>query len=104
MGAYREELGLTESGQPLQCAAAPGNGTPRGDRRRGNAMWYYDPDHPLRRLFAGLTEQTFMATCGGGDPPLVDYLSTLLSRFVHMDAVYRLRNAEGKQLGEVVDM
>ena len=22
-------------------------------------MWYFNPDHPLRRLFAGITEQTF---------------------------------------------
>jgi len=67
-------------------------------------MWYYNPDHPLRRLFAGLTEQTLMTTLGVGDPPLVDYLSTLLSRFVHIDAIYRLRDAEGKKLAEVVDM
>ena len=67
-------------------------------------MWYYNPDHPLRRHFAGLTEQTFLSTLGVGDPPLVDYLSTLLSRFVHMDAIFRLRDATGKQLGEVVDM
>ncbi len=67
-------------------------------------MWYYDPDHPLRRLFAGLTEQTLMATLGVGDPPLVDYLSTLLSRFVHMDAVFRLKDSQGRQLGEVADM
>jgi hypothetical protein len=67
-------------------------------------MWYYNPDHPLRRLFAGLTEQTFLTTLGIADPNLVDYLSLLLSRFIHVDAVYRLRNAEGKRLREVVEM
>ncbi|HYT90695.1 MAG TPA: hypothetical protein VEL76_18450 [Gemmataceae bacterium] len=67
-------------------------------------MWYYNPDHPLRRLFAGLTEQTFQTTLGIADPKLVDYLSLLLSRFVHVDAIYRLRNAEGKRLQEVVEM
>jgi hypothetical protein len=67
-------------------------------------MWYYNPNHPLRRLFAGLTEQTFLTALGVGDPPLVDYLSLLLSRFVHIDAHYRLRNAQGKQLSEVADM
>ena len=67
-------------------------------------MWYYNPDHPLRRLFAGLTEQTFATTLGIADPQLVDYLSLLLSRFVHVDAIYRLRNAEGKRLREVVEM
>ncbi len=67
-------------------------------------MWYYNPDHPLRQLFAGLTEQTFMATLGIGDPQLIDYLSVLLSRFVHIDAIYRLRSATGKPLEEVVEM
>ena len=67
-------------------------------------MWYYNPQHPLRRLFAGLTEQTFIDTLGIGDPNLVDYLSTLLSRFIHMDALYRLANAQGRRLEEVADM
>jgi len=67
-------------------------------------MWYFNPQHPLRRLFAGLTEQTFQTTLGLADPGLVDYLSILLSRFVHMDAVYRLRNTQGKRLEEVAEM
>ena len=50
-------------------------------------MWYYESSHPLRRLFAGLTEQAFLETLGIGDPKLVDYLSLLLSRFLHVDAV-----------------
>ncbi len=61
-------------------------------------------DHPLRRLFAGLTEQTFVHTLGVADPDLVDYLSSLLSRFVHVDSLYRLRNLQGRQLEEVADM
>ena len=67
-------------------------------------MWYYNANHPLRRLFAGLTEQTFQATIGLADPLLIDYLSMLLSRFVHIDAHHRLRDAQGKHLTEVVDM
>jgi hypothetical protein len=62
------------------------------------------PDHPLRRLFAGLTEYTFIETLGLGDPPLIDYLSELLSRFIHMDDIFRLRTAQGKRLEEVVEM
>jgi hypothetical protein len=61
-------------------------------------------DHPLRRLFAGLTEHTFFDTLGIGDPRLVDYLSALLSRFIHMDAIYRLANTQGRRLEEVADM
>lgn len=67
-------------------------------------MWSPPSNHPLRRLFAGITEQTFIQTLGVGDPPLVDYLSELLSRFLHLDAIYRLRDAQGKRLEEVADM
>jgi hypothetical protein len=67
-------------------------------------MWSLKPDHPLRRLFAGLTEQTFLERLGIGDPPLIDYLAALLSQFIHMDALHRLRNAEGRRLEEVADM
>src|SRR5215813_944557 len=67
-------------------------------------MWVPKPDHPLRRLFAGLTEQTFLEALGVADPPLTDYLSLLLSRFLHVDAIYRLRGAAGKRLEEVAEM
>ena len=53
------------------------------------------PDHPLRRLFAGLTEQTFIDTLGLGDPPLVDYLSALLSRFLHATVNMPIREKKG---------
>jgi len=67
-------------------------------------MWHPPADHPLRRLFAGVTEQTFQTTFGVADPSLIDYLSGLLSRFVSMDAIHRLRNAQGLRLEQVVDM
>jgi hypothetical protein len=62
------------------------------------------PSHPLRRLFAGITEQTFLRTLGIGDPQLIDYLSALLLRFIHRDNIYRLRNAQGRRLEEVAAM
>lgn len=67
-------------------------------------MWCPKPDHPLRRFFAGLTETTFLNTLGIGDPHLVEYLSILLSRFIHVDAIHCLRNSHGKPLEEVGDM
>jgi hypothetical protein len=67
-------------------------------------MWSPDPEHPLRRLFAGLTEHTFNAALGVADPPLTDYLSGLLSRFIHINAIFRLKNAEGRRLEEVAEM
>ncbi len=67
-------------------------------------MWYYNSNHPLRRLFAGVTEQTFMSRLGIADTQLIDYISLLLSRFIHMDVVNRLRDGQGRELHEVVDM
>jgi hypothetical protein len=58
----------------------------------------------LRRLFAGLTEQTFLTALGVADPPLTDYLSDMLSRFVHIDVIFRLRDATGRRLEEVAAM
>lgn len=67
-------------------------------------MWYDNPDHPLRQYFSGVTEQTFMADLGVADPQLIDYLSMLLSRFVHIDTIYRLRSDTGRRLEEVADI
>jgi hypothetical protein len=67
-------------------------------------MWSPNSDHPLRRMFFGLTEHTFLHTLGVADPRLTDYLSELLSRFIHMDAIYRLSNARGRRLEEVAEM
>jgi hypothetical protein len=67
-------------------------------------MWEPPADHPLRRLFAGLTEHAFLTRLGLADPPLIDYVSTLLSRFVHSDAVTRLKGQHGRPLEELAVM
>src|SRR5262245_60655782 len=67
-------------------------------------MWVPPPEHPLRRLFAGITEHAFQSRLGVADPPLVDYLSGLLTRFLHVNDIYRLRDAHGKTLEQVADM
>lgn len=66
-------------------------------------MWSASSDHPLRRLFAGLTEHAFLTSIGVTDPPLIDYVSELLTRFTHFSAVYRLQS-EGRPLVEVAEM
>jgi hypothetical protein len=38
------------------------------------------------------------------DPPLIDYVSALLARFVHNDEVYRLRGLSGRPLTELAEM
>jgi hypothetical protein len=55
-------------------------------------------------MFSGLTEQTFLVSLGVADPPLTDYVSELLSRFVGLEAIYRLKDAAGRRLEEVVAM
>ena len=66
-------------------------------------MWVPPANHPIQRVFAGLTEHTFITTLGVADTSLIDYLSALLARFLHMDDIYRLRQ-DGRPLTEVVDM
>jgi len=67
-------------------------------------MWSAPPDHPLRRLFAGLTEHAFLTSIGITDPPLIDYVTELLTRFTHFGAVYRLKGQHGRPLTEVAEM
>ncbi len=66
-------------------------------------MWYYSNEHPLRRYFSAVTEQTFVDDLGVADPPLIDYLSLLLARFIHIDVIHRLRT-EGRSFEEVADL
>ncbi len=57
--------------------------------------------HPLHRMFRGLTESTFMAELGVGDPSLVGYVSNLLATFAPAEALGRIRDREGRPLFEV---
>jgi hypothetical protein len=66
-------------------------------------MWFPNADHPLRRYFSGLAEHAFVDDLGIADPPLIDYLALLLSRFVHIDAIARFQ-AGGASLEQVADM
>ena len=58
----------------------------------------------LQRFFAGLAEYAFETRLGIADPPLVDYLAALLTRFIHCDAIFAVRNPVGGRLDEVSDM
>jgi len=60
--------------------------------------------HPLHRLFRGLTEYTFVTELGIGDPRLVGYVAGLLARFVPSEALWRLRDKQGRRLTEVTAM
>jgi hypothetical protein len=67
-------------------------------------MYPSRPSEELHRYFAGLTEQAFQTRLGVADPPLLDYLTDLLARFVHCDTIYRIRDLMGSRLIEVADM
>lgn len=67
-------------------------------------MWEAPEAHPLRRMFAGLAEHAFFSELGVADPPVTDYLSTLLTRFLDFDSVYRLRNESGRPITDLTEM
>ena len=58
----------------------------------------------LSRFFTAQTEHTFQVELGVADPPLTDYLSNVLFRFVRFDSIYRIRNVVGKRLEDVAEM
>jgi len=58
----------------------------------------------LPKLMAGHVEQTFQVRLGVVDPPLIDYLSALLARFIHVDEIFKLRNVTGAPISDVVGM
>jgi len=58
----------------------------------------------LQNFFAGLAENTFQVRLGVADPPLVDYLATLLSRFVRLDAMFSVRDPSGRRLEEIAQL
>jgi hypothetical protein len=55
-------------------------------------------------LFCGVAENTFVTEIGLADPRVIDYISELMLRFVHLDVVHRLRSVDGRPLTEVAEM
>jgi hypothetical protein len=60
--------------------------------------------HPLRRWFAGLIEDTFNVQVGVADPSLVDYLTDLLTEFIHMERINLLADGSGRKIEDVAEM
>ncbi len=63
-----------------------------------------NPKIPLRDFFAGMAEYAFEARLGIADPPLIDYITDLLTRFIRHDALYPLRGLTGNRLHAVGEM
>lgn len=62
------------------------------------------PRAPLRDYFAGIAEYAFQTRVGIADPPLIDYISDLLIRFIRADSLYNVRDLGGRRIGEVALM
>lgn len=62
------------------------------------------PNHPLRRLFAGLVEHAFQTQVGLCDPNLTDYMADLLVSFTHVDRLNAIREARGKRWEQIAFM
>ena len=60
--------------------------------------------HPLHRLLAGLTERNFTVHLGWRDPHVIRYVTEVLTDFVHVDRLYKIRNQRGKRLDTVVEL
>lgn len=60
--------------------------------------------HPLVRLFANLTEENFAGHLGWPDGEVIGYLTDILTDFVHIDQLFKIRNAQGRRVEEVAEM
>jgi len=58
----------------------------------------------IDQYFAGLAENTFLTRLGVFNPPLVDYLTNLLVRFVRNDSMHQVRSVTGKPILTVTEM
>ena len=60
--------------------------------------------HPLARLFASLTEENFAEHLGWPDTEVIGYVTDVLTDFVHVDQIFKIRNAQGRRVEEVAEM
>ena len=60
--------------------------------------------HPLFRLLAELTHRNFAVNFGWPDADVVGYLAEVLVDFVHVDRLYKIRDARGRRVEEVAEM
>jgi len=62
-----------------------------------------DRKHPLRKWFSGLVESNFQCEIGLSDPDLLDYVTALLTEFVHIDRITLLRDGSGRRIENVAE-
>lgn len=60
--------------------------------------------HPLVRLLAGLIERNFAGHLGWPDAKVIEYVTDVMTAFVHVDQLFKIRNAQGRRVEEVAEM
>ena len=60
--------------------------------------------HPLRKLFADLTRETFYRELHHYDSEVAAYLVDLLVGFARVEDLYKIRDAAGRRLEDVGEM
>lgn len=60
--------------------------------------------HPLYRLLAGLTERNFSLHLGWRDPEVIRYVAEVLVDFVHVDRLWKIRDARGRRVEQVAEL
>ncbi len=60
--------------------------------------------HPLVRLFASLTAENFAQHLGWPDVEVIRYVTEILTDFVHVDQLFKIRNSQGRRVEEVAEM
>lgn len=63
-----------------------------------------DREQVVYRYFAGIAENTFYTRLGVVDPPLINYVTDLLVRFVRLDNFYRVRGLSGKPIMDIHEL
>ncbi|MGC2110002.1 MAG: hypothetical protein WA655_10835 [Candidatus Korobacteraceae bacterium] len=60
--------------------------------------------HPLQELFTELIHDHFDRDIGLRDPEVQDYIINVLGEFCESEQLYKVRNADGRQLDDVGEM
>lgn len=59
---------------------------------------------PIRRWFAALVESSFQENVGLSDPGILDYVTDLLTEFIHIEKISYLGDGSGRKVEDVAEM
>ena len=67
-------------------------------------MSFRPEDQKIRGWFAGLVETSFQEQIGLCDPSLLEYLTDLLTEFIHIERINLLGDGSGRRIEDVAEM